>query len=49
MSRRDPFPLLTINVKLFNDYNFVPANNPANKTHDGVRLFYKNYLVVSPK
>ena len=29
---------------LLNEYTFVPANNPANKRHGGVGLFYKNSL-----
>ena len=31
---------------LLNEYTFVPANNPANKRHGGVGLFYKNSLPV---
>ena len=31
---------------LLNEYTFVPANNPANRRHGGVGLFYKNSLPV---
>ena len=31
---------------LIDDNTFVPANNPANATHGGVGLFYKNSLPV---
>ena len=31
---------------LLNEYTFMPANNPANTTHGGVGLFYKNSLPV---
>ena len=31
---------------LLSEYIFVPANNPANTRHGGVRLFYKNSLPV---
>ena len=31
---------------LLNGYTFVPANNPANIRHGGVKLFYKNSLPV---
>ena len=31
---------------LLNEYIFVPTNNPANKRHGGVGLFYRNSLPI---
>ena len=38
--------LVELPETLINDYTFVPANNPANVRHGGVRLFFKNPLPI---